>query len=45
MPRAGLNRQVLVRTAAEMADEIGFSNLTLAGLARRFDVRPVFIRI
>lgn len=39
MPRAGLNRQVLVRTAAEMADEIGFSNLTLAGLARRFDVR------
>ncbi|UYQ72686.1 TetR/AcrR family transcriptional regulator [Pelagibacterium flavum] len=39
MPRAGLNKDVLVQAAAEMADEIGFGNLTLAALARRFDVK------
>ena len=39
MPRAGLTTERLVRAGAELADEIGFEQVTLTALARRFDVR------
>jgi AcrR family transcriptional regulator len=39
MPRIGLTPQLLVDAAAALADEIGFSALTLTELARRFDVK------
>jgi AcrR family transcriptional regulator len=39
MARAGLSAEVLTRAAAELADEIGFDNLTAAALARHFGVR------
>ncbi|MDG9678399.1 TetR/AcrR family transcriptional regulator [Micromonospora sp. DH14] len=38
MPRAGLNQQTVVREAARLADEVGFSQLTLAALASRLGV-------
>ncbi|RIV37177.1 TetR/AcrR family transcriptional regulator [Micromonospora radicis] len=38
MPRAGLNKQVVVREAARLADEVGFDRLTLAALANRLGV-------
>lgn len=38
MPRAGVSVEVLVRAAAESADEIGFEQVTVSALARRFDV-------
>ncbi|MEU8191100.1 TetR family transcriptional regulator [Micromonospora carbonacea] len=38
MPRAGLNRQVVVREAARLADEVGLDRLTLAALANRLGV-------
>ncbi|MGV9823061.1 TetR/AcrR family transcriptional regulator [Nocardia xishanensis] len=38
-PRAGLSRDRIVRAAAELADEIGFDNVTLSAVARRFGVR------
>ncbi|WP_341717779.1 WHG domain-containing protein [Micromonospora sp. FIMYZ51] len=38
MPRAGLNPQVVVRAAAELADEVGYDRLTLAELASRLGV-------
>lgn len=39
MPRAGLTRGRLVAAAASFADEYGFDLLTLAALARQFDVK------
>jgi AcrR family transcriptional regulator len=40
MPRAGLNREQVVRAAAEFADERGYDHLTLSALADRIGVRP-----
>jgi AcrR family transcriptional regulator len=39
MPRAGLSRQMLATRAAEIADEKGWEQLTLAGVAEAFGVR------
>ncbi len=39
MARAGVTTEGLTRAAAEVADEIGFENVTVAALARRFGVR------
>lgn len=39
MPRVGLTPERLVEAAGELADEIGFSAVTLTELARRFDVK------
>ncbi|MFC0007279.1 TetR/AcrR family transcriptional regulator [Micromonospora siamensis] len=38
MPRAGLTPQAVVRSAAELADEVGYDKLTLAALAGRLGV-------
>ncbi|MEV1142327.1 WHG domain-containing protein [Micromonospora sp. NPDC049799] len=39
MARAGLSRERLIRAAAELADEVGFDQVTASALARRFDVK------
>lgn len=39
VPRAGLNAEVLTRSAAELADEGGLAGVTLAALARRLHVK------
>lgn len=39
MPRAGLSRARVVDEAAELADEVGLEELTLAALAERLGVR------
>lgn len=39
MPRAGLTRDKIVEAAGVLADEQGFDTLTLAALARLFNVR------
>src|SRR5580765_4427442 len=39
MPRAGLSRAVIAADAAELADEIGWDQITLAAVAARFGVR------
>jgi AcrR family transcriptional regulator len=39
MPRAGLTRAVIAADAAELVDEIGWEQLTLAAVAGRFGVR------
>ncbi|MEV5886246.1 TetR-like C-terminal domain-containing protein [Streptomyces sp. NPDC052020] len=39
MPRAGLTADRLVAAAADLADEVGFENVTLSALARRFGVK------
>jgi len=39
MPRIGLTPDILVNAAAALADEAGFSALTLTALARHFDVK------
>ncbi|RZQ60545.1 TetR/AcrR family transcriptional regulator [Amycolatopsis suaedae] len=39
MPRAGLTAERLTRAGAEMADEVGFDQVTVSALARRFDVK------
>ncbi|MGW7381998.1 TetR/AcrR family transcriptional regulator [Streptomyces sp. NPDC054794] len=39
MARAGLTADRLVAAAAELADEVGFENVTLSALARRFGVK------
>jgi AcrR family transcriptional regulator len=39
MPRAGLNAQIITRSAAELADEEGLAGVTLAALARRLHVQ------
>jgi AcrR family transcriptional regulator len=37
--RAGLSAERLVRAGAELADEVGFEQVTVSALARRFDVK------
>ncbi|MEU5539488.1 WHG domain-containing protein [Streptomyces sp. NPDC020362] len=39
MVRAGLTAERLVRAGAELADEVGFDQVTASALARRFDVK------
>ncbi|MGW5468853.1 TetR/AcrR family transcriptional regulator [Streptomyces chartreusis] len=39
MARVGLTTERLVRAGAELADEIGFDQVTASELARRFDVK------
>ncbi|MGI5163788.1 WHG domain-containing protein [Spirillospora sp. CA-253888] len=39
MARAGLTPDRLARAAAELADEVGFDNVTVSALARRFGVK------
>ncbi|MFD0206684.1 MULTISPECIES: TetR/AcrR family transcriptional regulator [Saccharothrix] len=39
MARVGLTAERLVRAAAELADEVGFDNVTVSALARRFGVK------
>ena len=39
MARAGLSTALLVRSAAELADDEGLAGVTLAALAQRFDVK------
>ena len=40
MPRAGLTSARVAEAAAELADEVGLDRVTLAALAKRFDVAP-----
>ncbi|MFE1839471.1 TetR/AcrR family transcriptional regulator [Streptomyces sviceus] len=39
VPRAGLTADRLTEAAADLADEVGFENVTLAALAKRFGVK------
>ncbi|QXE34976.1 WHG domain-containing protein [Streptomyces sp. GMY02] len=39
MARTGITPELLTRTAAELADEIGFDNLTVSAVARRLGVK------
>ncbi|MGW0084631.1 TetR/AcrR family transcriptional regulator [Streptomyces sp. NPDC003393] len=39
MARAGLTTERLVRAGADLADEVGFDQVTVSALARRFDVK------
>ncbi|MFR9796829.1 TetR/AcrR family transcriptional regulator [Streptomyces sp. MS06] len=39
MPRAGLSADRIVAAAADLADEVGFENVSLSALARHFGVR------
>ncbi|MFI7008461.1 TetR/AcrR family transcriptional regulator [Streptomyces sp. NPDC050145] len=39
MARAGLNAERLAEAGAELADEVGFEQVTVSALARRFDVK------
>jgi AcrR family transcriptional regulator len=39
MPRAGLSKDKIIAGAGKLADEEGFDSLTLASVARLFDVR------
>ncbi|MBC2869764.1 TetR/AcrR family transcriptional regulator [Streptomyces mexicanus] len=39
MPRAGLTVERIVAAAADLADEDGFENVTVSGVARRFGVK------
>ncbi|MEW1910136.1 TetR/AcrR family transcriptional regulator [Kitasatospora sp. NPDC085895] len=39
MVRVGLTTERLVRAGAELADEVGFDEVTVTALARRFDVK------
>lgn len=39
MARAGLSPDLLVTAAAELADELGFENVTIGAVARRFGVK------
>lgn len=39
MPRVGLTTDRLVEAAAELADEVGFDNVSISALARRFGVK------
>ncbi|MBL1082597.1 WHG domain-containing protein [Streptomyces actinomycinicus] len=39
MVRAGLTTERLVRAGAELADEVGFEQVTVSAVARRFDVK------
>ncbi|WP_188197675.1 TetR/AcrR family transcriptional regulator [Nonomuraea sp. SYSU D8015] len=40
MARAGVTVERLTRAAADLADEIGFQNVTVSALARAFGVKP-----
>ncbi|GAA4596379.1 TetR-like C-terminal domain-containing protein [Planotetraspora phitsanulokensis] len=40
MARAGLTAERLTQAAADLADEIGFQNVTVSALARGFGVKP-----
>lgn len=40
MARAGVTAERLTQAAAELADEIGFQNVTVSALARAFGVKP-----
>ncbi|MGP3964322.1 TetR/AcrR family transcriptional regulator [Nonomuraea sp. 3N208] len=40
MARAGVTAERLTQAAADLADEIGFQNVTVSALARRFGVKP-----
>ncbi|MFI1561672.1 TetR/AcrR family transcriptional regulator [Streptomyces sp. NPDC020490] len=39
MARAGLSAERLTQAGAELADEVGFEQVTVSALARRFDVK------
>ncbi|TDC27318.1 TetR/AcrR family transcriptional regulator [Streptomyces sp. 8K308] len=39
MARVGLSAERLARAGAELADEVGFEQVTVSALARRFDVK------
>ncbi|WP_406099975.1 TetR/AcrR family transcriptional regulator [Streptomyces sp. NBC_01013] len=39
MVRVGLTTERLIQAGAELADEVGFDQLTVSALARRFDVK------
>lgn len=39
MVRVGLTPERLTRAGAELADEVGFEQVTVSELARRFDVK------
>ncbi|MCQ4212013.1 TetR/AcrR family transcriptional regulator [Streptomyces longispororuber] len=39
MVRVGLNAERLAQAGAELADEVGFEQVTVSALARRFDVK------
>ncbi|GAA3772478.1 TetR/AcrR family transcriptional regulator [Streptomyces phyllanthi] len=39
MARAGLTTERLARAGAELADEVGFDQVTVSALAKRFDVK------
>lgn len=39
MPRAGLDQQIIIQTAAQLADQHGLDNITLAMLAKELGVR------
>ncbi|CAL9340695.1 hypothetical protein SUDANB105_00267 [Streptomyces sp. enrichment culture] len=39
MARVGLTAERLIQAGAELADEVGFDQVTLSALARRFDVK------
>src|SRR3954452_7198312 len=39
MARVGLTTERLTRAGAELADEVGFDQVTVSALARRFDVK------
>ncbi|GAA0852844.1 TetR family transcriptional regulator [Streptosporangium amethystogenes subsp. fukuiense] len=39
MVRAGLTAERLTRAGAELADKVGFDQVTVSALARRFDVK------
>ena len=39
MARAGLTTERLIQAGAELADEVGFDQVTVSELARRFDVK------
>ena len=41
MARVGLTAERLTQAGAELADEVGFDQVTVSELARRFDVLPV----
>ncbi|WP_327139436.1 TetR/AcrR family transcriptional regulator [Nocardia sp. NBC_01327] len=38
-PRAGLSADRITRAAADLADEVGFDNVTLSAVARKFGVK------
>ena len=39
MPRAGIEKEDIVRVAAELTDEVGVDNITLKEISRRLDIQ------